>query len=193
MKWKIKQIAVGGFDDNFSYIVESGNSFAVIDPAGDAAKIIAAFPPGRVLQYYLLTHEHPDHADALPELQKHYTAPVKSGKDFTDNQRLPFGNSYLTVLFTPGHTPHSVCYLTADNSGLFTGDTLFVDYIGFGQVEKLYYSLQRLRSLPGHTIIYPGHNYGATPTSTIYEESIKNCYFKPQSLANFKENYQNLV
>jgi hydroxyacylglutathione hydrolase len=97
-----------------------------------------------------------------------------------DGERLPLGHYEVTVLHTPGHTPGSVClYLPPC---LFTGDTLFVDDAGRtdlagGSLEKLVASIQqKILILPDDTIIYPGHDYGDTPTSTLAEQKITNPY-----------------
>jgi glyoxylase-like metal-dependent hydrolase (beta-lactamase superfamily II) len=55
---------------------------------------------------------------------------------------------------------------------IITGDTLFVGRCGRADlagsdVNQLYDSLQRLRKLPPETVVYPGHDYGPKPTSTI--------------------------
>ena len=90
------------------------------------------------------------------------------------------GTLKITVIHTPGHTPGSVCYLIDGN--LFCGDTLFVgaagrtDLIG-GSLETLLESLEKkLIVLPKETIVWPGHDYGDTPTSTIGREMKENPY-----------------
>ncbi|OEU61785.1 MAG: hypothetical protein BBJ57_07965 [Desulfobacterales bacterium PC51MH44] len=90
------------------------------------------------------------------------------------------GTLKVEVIHTPGHTPGSVCYLVDGN--LFSGDTLFVgaagrtDLIG-GSLDTLIESLEkRLIVLPKETIVWPGHDYGETPTSTIGREMEENPY-----------------
>ena len=90
------------------------------------------------------------------------------------------GTLKITVIHTPGHTPGSVCYLVDGN--LFSGDTLFVgaagrtDLIG-GSFETLLESLEkRLIVLPKETTVWPGHDYGDTPTSTMGREMEENPY-----------------
>lgn len=98
----------------------------------------------------------------------------------TDEDVVEVGTLKITVIHTPGHTPGSVCYLVDGN--LFSGDTLFVgaagrtDLIG-GSLETLLESLEkRLIVLPKETIVWPGHNYGDTPTSTMGREIEENLY-----------------
>jgi glyoxylase-like metal-dependent hydrolase (beta-lactamase superfamily II) len=97
-----------------------------------------------------------------------------------DKDIIEVGTLKIMVIHTPGHTPGSVCYLIHGN--LFCGDTLFVgaagrtDLIG-GSLETLLESLEkRLIVLPKETIVWPGHDYGDTPTSTIGREMEENPY-----------------
>ena len=97
-----------------------------------------------------------------------------------DGDTLKFGNLYIEVIHTPGHTPGSVCFLVEGN--LFTGDTLFVGAAGRtdlsgGSLDTLIESLEkRVITLPKETIVWPGHDYGDTPTSTIGREMEENPY-----------------
>jgi len=74
---------------------------------------------------------------------------------------------------------------------LLTGDTLFVGYRGRadgpgGDVEKLYYSLfDKIATLPNDILIYPGHDYGKKPFSTIGHEKAFNPYYKCKSKEEF--------
>jgi hydroxyacylglutathione hydrolase len=97
-----------------------------------------------------------------------------------DGDNLEVGTLNIEVIHTPGHTPGSVCYLVGKN--LFTGDTLFVgaagrtDLIG-GSLNTLIKSIEKkLIVLPKQTIVWPGHNYGETPSSTIGREMEENPY-----------------
>ncbi|MDD4469461.1 MAG: MBL fold metallo-hydrolase, partial [Acholeplasmataceae bacterium] len=94
---------------------------------------------------------------------------------FVDDETLiPFMDSNIKVIHTPGHTKGSVCYLYRDS--LYTGDTLFKDGIGRtdlpgGSSGQLHRSLKKLfQSVPAKTKVYPGHD----EPSTIYEIKLKN-------------------
>jgi hydroxyacylglutathione hydrolase len=97
-----------------------------------------------------------------------------------DGNVLEVGTLEIRVIHTPGHTPGSVCYLV--NGNLFTGDTLFVGAVGRtdltgASLDSLLHSLEkRLLPLPSETIVWPGHDYGETPTSTIGREMEENPY-----------------
>ena len=98
----------------------------------------------------------------------------------SDGDIIKVGNVTLKVIHTPGHTPGGMCLFiekTPDSQGmLFTGDTLFVGTCGrtdfpggsFEQLENAV--ITRIYTLPGETIIFPGHNYASQPTSTIEQE-----------------------
>ena len=97
-----------------------------------------------------------------------------------DEEIVEVGTLKIKVIHTPGHTPGSVCYLVDGN--LFCGDTLFVGVVGRtdligGSLETLLESLEkRLIALPKETIVWPGHDYGDTPTSTMGREMEENPY-----------------
>ena len=92
------------------------------------------------------------------------------------------GQVQLQVLHTPGHSPGGIC-LTMDGM-VFTGDTLFVGAVGRTDLptsswEDLERSVRvKLYSLPGEMIVYPGHNYGSTSTSTIGHERLTNPFVR---------------
>ena len=93
------------------------------------------------------------------------------------------------MLHTPGHTPGSQCFLV-DNR-IVSGDTLFIGACGRVDLpgsnpEQMYYSLtQKLMALPDDMILFPGHNYSATPTSTMGEQKKTNPYLRFTSLKQF--------
>lgn len=98
----------------------------------------------------------------------------------TDGDRLTLGKLSLQFIHTPGHTPGAVCLRVENN--LFTGDTLFVGAVGRtdlpgGSMETLLRSIEeKLLVLPGETVIWPGHDYGDQPTSTLSREMETNPY-----------------
>ncbi len=97
-----------------------------------------------------------------------------------DGDVIEAGTLRIEVIHTPGHTPGSVCFLI--NGNLFTGDTLFVGAVGRtdlpgGSLDILLKSLeQKLMTLPKETIVWPGHDYGETPATTIGREIKENPY-----------------
>jgi len=92
---------------------------------------------------------------------------------------LQVGQVKLDLIHTPGHSPGGLCLLSDGN--LFTGDTLFVGSGGRtdlpgASLPMLLESIKKLISLPDETIVWPGHDYGDTPTSTIGREKRTNVY-----------------
>jgi hydroxyacylglutathione hydrolase len=84
----------------------------------------------------------------------------------------------LRVIHTPGHTPGSMCLYS--DGHIFTGDTLFVGAVGRtdlpgGSSKQLLASIrEKIYTLPGSTIVWPGHDYGPSPSSTIEQEKHSN-------------------
>jgi len=98
-----------------------------------------------------------------------------------DGDRIDLGGGLsLEVMHTPGHSPGSVCLYMP--GAVFTGDTLFVGGVGRtdlpgGSWPTLLNSIhKRLFVLPGDTVVYPGHHYGPSKTSTISIERDRNPY-----------------
>jgi len=95
-----------------------------------------------------------------------------------NDDQIMVGDVCLKVIHTPGHSPGGICLLGDGN--LFTGDTLFVGGIGRTDLPGASTS-QFMRSikeivltLPGETIVWPGHDYGPRPCSTIEDEKRSN-------------------
>jgi glyoxylase-like metal-dependent hydrolase (beta-lactamase superfamily II) len=99
-----------------------------------------------------------------------------------DGDLIQIGKIGLKVLHTPGHSPGGMS-LYVDGM-VFTGDTLFVGSVGRTDFpgsswEVMEASIRnKLYTLPGDTIVYPGHNYGSTPSSTIQYERRHNPFVR---------------
>ncbi len=189
--------------DNFSYIVadEAAGEAAVVDSsfnAGEIIKIVKA--KGFKLKYVINTHGHSDHTAGNAELTSMFQAKVvghklsKANFDVAveDGDVLSVGKIPLKVIYTPGHTADSICLLV-DKAKLLTGDTLFVgecgrtDFAG-GSSKNMYDSLfGKLMKLDDAVEVYPGHDYGSTPSSTIGEERKSNYTLQPRTLKEFVE------
>lgn len=103
------------------------------------------------------------HAEQSPEIEKF----------LNEEDVIEFGNSKLSILFAPGHSPGSICFYSAADNILIGGDVLFKMSIGRtdlpgGDHQTLLNSItQNLWSLPDETIVYPGH---MEETSIGYEK-----------------------
>jgi glyoxylase-like metal-dependent hydrolase (beta-lactamase superfamily II) len=104
--------------------------------------------------------------------------------------RIQVGAVDIEVVHTPGHTPGSQCFLVDDR--LVAGDTLFVNGCGRvdlpgGDPDEMYRSLtQRLARLADDTVLFPGHDYGDRPRSTLGEERRTNSYMRVRSLEDWR-------
>jgi len=187
--------------DNFSYIIADGETkeAAVVDSSYNADEIVKIIEAQNLrLKYVINTHGHSDHTAGNTELQSLFGARIVSYKQsrvvsdvqVEDGDVLCVGNVNLKVLYTPGHTPDGICLLI-DNAMLLTGDTLFVGECGRtdlpgGNARSLYDSLfNKLLKLDDAVEVYPGHDYGVKPSSTIGCERKTNYVLQPRSLKDF--------
>lgn len=94
------------------------------------------------------------------------------GRFIEAGETLEFGNTRLKALFTPGHSPASLSFHCKEDGFLIAGDVLFYESIGRtdlpgGDMDTLLKSIRnQLFTLPGETIVYPGHG----PATTIRHE-----------------------
>jgi hydroxyacylglutathione hydrolase len=111
-------------------------------------------------------------------------------KRVDDGDRTRIGEIEIRFLHTPGHTPGSQCFLLGNR--LVAGDTLFVQGCGRvdlpgGDPDAMYHTLTgKLAKLPPDTVLYPGHHYGPTETSTIGDELQHNRYLRIRSLDDWR-------
>jgi len=196
-----KQIQQHG--DNFSYVIaeDATKEAAVVDSSFNASEIIHVIKSNNLkLKYIINTHGHSDHTAGNQELQSmfggkivaHRLARVNSNLIVDDGDVLKLGGISLKVIYTPGHTPDGICLLV-DGKKLLTGDTLFVGECGRtdlsgGNSKSMYDSLfNKLLKLADDVEVYPGHDYGANPCSTIGEERRLNYTLRPRSIEEFVE------
>ena len=102
---------------------------------------------------------------------------LKDGEFVTAGQEVS-----LEVRHTPGHSPGCMCLYTPGH--VFTGDTLFVGAVGRtdlpgGSWPQMLRSIQqRILTLPDETVVWPGHNYGHAPRSTVKQERETNSFLQ---------------
>lgn len=157
-------------------------------PSQKLSERIDDFAEGQI-KYILLTHGHFDHIGYADELRKKTGAKIviykgeekflhNSGLNLSsfmgdlkiepfnadiivsDGEEIPFGENKIKVLYTPGHTSGSCCYMIDDI--LFTGDTLMTGSMGrtdfpTGNYNDILQSLKRLKNLDGNYRVYCGH------------------------------------
>lgn len=174
---------------------------AVVDAREEdiAAYVAFAASKGMQITHVFDTHVHADHRSGGPALARavgasyclHASADVDLAfEPLADGQEIDLGNTRVTVLHTPGHTPESISLLVADRRRgsdpwfVLTGDTLFVAAVGRPDLPgraresagELHDSIHtKLLSLPDALEVYPGHFSGSAcgvgmsgkPSSTI--------------------------
>jgi glyoxylase-like metal-dependent hydrolase (beta-lactamase superfamily II) len=187
--------------DNFSYIIadDTTREAAVVDPSFNAGEIMRVLKTENLtLKYIINTHDHSDHTAGNTELLSRFNAETVAHKlsrinadtAVDDGDIIRVGNVPIKIIHTPGHTPDGICLLV-DSKKLLTGDTLFVGECGRtdmpgGNSRSLYDSLfNKLLKLDDAVEVYPGHDYGVKPYSTIGEERRTNYVLQPRSLTEF--------
>lgn len=185
---KIKRILTNPYAENCYIVSDDEDLGVIVDPGSDGERIsLMLMQEGIKPVAILLTHGHFDHVGAVNYLKNKHNLAVYAniyekgilsdaskiyvfGGDgeavnvdnwVSDGDELVFGQMKFKVIYTPGHTAGSCCYLI-DNH-LLSGDTLFLKSIGRcdlpgGSFEAIDSSIKRkLFTLDGNTIVYPGH------------------------------------
>lgn len=177
---------------------------AIVDPAFEVDRLLQeAAKRDLTVKLALITHTHHDHIDGVGELCDKTGAavvvnpreaaavrgPGRTLVDAVDGQDIAIGRRGVRAMVTPGHTVGGTCYLA--DGYVVTGDVLFVggcgrtDFPG-GDTAQMWTSLQRLMRLPEETRVYPGHDYGDTPTSTIAHEIRTNRFLRCATFEDFR-------
>lgn len=172
-------------------IDEKSNDCIVIDPAYSRGKLASYISEHSLnLLGILLTHGHFDHCGGVAELLTDKTVPVYCQVDdvklaseasknrwrapalncevtnvISDEALIKLGSFDIKVMFTPGHTPGSVCYFIEDY--MFSGDTLFADDIGRtdmagGSMSDMMKSLAKIATIKEDYRVFPGHGENTT-------------------------------
>jgi len=190
-----KQIESGG-DRNYAYIIASEKikECALVDPSPDPSMVIKAVKEeGLEVRYLINTHSHYDHSQGNDKFRRAGGGkPVTfincgAGTEIGDGESLSLGDLNLEFMHTPGHTIDSICIKVQDK--LVTGDTLFVGKVGGTYDEEdaraEFESLKKIMALVPETEVWPGHNYGVKPSSTLRFELENNPFIK--RLGDFNE------
>jgi len=188
--------------DNFSYIIadDASKEAAVVDPSFNSDALILVLKDQNLrVKYIINTHGHTDHTAANEVIRSRFGAKVVAHKltridkniAVVDGDILRLGQLAIKVIHTPGHSRDSICLLTENK--LLTGDTLFVGECGRtdskgGSPRDMYFSLfHKLMRLDDKIEVYPGHDYGSVPHSTIGIERETNYTLAKRTLNEFIE------
>lgn len=173
----IQVIPLPAFDDNYIWMIRSGQDVVAVDP-GDAAPVEAWLREHDLaLRAVLVTHHHGDHVGGLKALLARWKVPVYGPASeaieavttpVLDGERgvLPGVGLDFSVIGVPGHTLDHVAYLVDmgpdESSCLFCGDTLFASGCGRlfeGSPAQMLGSLDRLAALDPDTRVCCAHEY----------------------------------
>ena len=187
---KIGLIHVGWLQTNCYLISDDSGRCAVVDPGGDAERILQALKEQELrCEAILLTHGHDDHTGALEEVRKATGAKVYIGAGDADRLDVPAdvilsggekvraGDLSFDVTAVPGHTPGGLLYICGDV--MVAGDTLFHGSIGRtdlpgGDMKTMQDTLRLIRDLPYEDLmVLPGHG----ETTTLAFERRFNPFF----------------
>jgi hydroxyacylglutathione hydrolase len=195
-----KQIKYRG--DNFSYIIadETSREAAIVDPSLNQDVLMKLIKDQKLkLNYIIDTHGHGDHTAGNDDLKRasgakivaHKKSDVRKDVSVEDGDILKLGKITIKVIHTPGHTPDSISLLV--DGKILTGDTLFIGECGRTDLPganptDMYNSLfDKLGKLDDKIEVYPGHDYGPKPSSTIGEQKRTNYVLEKRTLEEFLE------
>ena len=182
MQLIFEQVRTGG-DRNFGYLVgdRDAGCGVLIDPSYSPDVLVQrAIDQGLRVTHIVNTHGHADHTEGNPVAVELTGAPVAAHPDassapdvaLADGQELVVGAFRLRCLHTPGHCDDHLVLYEPDHHLLITGDLLFIGKVGgtkTGEDARTEgASLERvLDTVPDETTVWPGHDYGVRPSSTI--------------------------
>jgi glyoxylase-like metal-dependent hydrolase (beta-lactamase superfamily II) len=196
-----EQIRTGG-DRNFAYLIgdrEAGVA-ALVDPSYSPGAVVErAKAQGLTAEFIINTHGHGDHIEGNPIAKKLTGAavvagpgsPAKPDVPVDDGHVISVGSLALELLHVPGHSDdHLVIYLEEQKVAV-TGDHLFVGKIGGTGNERAartqFDSLKKILDRFGDDVtVWPGHDYGCRPSSTMALEKMTNPFLlRMDSLEQF--------
>ena len=200
MQLIFEQIRAGG-DRNFGYVLgdRDAKQGVLIDPSySPEAFDQRCKDQGLRVTHVINTHGHPDHTNGNAKAAELTSAPVAAfagswvnpdlGLD--DEQELEVGGLRLQFLHVPGHCADHLVIYEPSWRILITGDLLFVGKVGGtandDDARTEWASLQRLLDrFPDDATVWPGHDYGVRPSSTMGLERATNPFLRCADLAAF--------
>lgn len=200
MQLVFEQVRLGG-DRNFGYLLgdREARSAVIVDPAYAPELLVErAQAQGLKVTCIVNTHGHPDHIEGNPRAIEMTGAPVAAfpgsaaepDVELTDGETLQVGAFSLRCLHTPGHAPDHLVLYEPNQQILMTGDLIFIGKVGGtktdedGRVE--WESLQKvLAAAPDEATVWPAHDYGARPSSTIGLEKKTNPFLQCADVGAF--------
>jgi hydroxyacylglutathione hydrolase len=196
----IYQFKVGNMA-NFTYIIADIQTHlaVIVDPSWDLQVVFQLLTEKKLKAKHIInTHSHFDHVFGNDEVARvtgatvvqHTNSQLHKDMAVVENDVISVGSVNVRVLHTPGHSEDSIC-LIIDKVAVFTGDTLFVGGVGRidlpgGNPKDMYLSLSgKVSALEDQLTVYPGHDYGSFPVSTIGKEKQLNLALQAKSESEF--------
>ncbi|MBC7388400.1 MAG: MBL fold metallo-hydrolase [Opitutaceae bacterium] len=212
---------------HYSYAIlsECTSQIVLIDPSRDISEYLKFAESNKAkITGVIETHPHADFVSGHLELHQKVDATIYCSKllgadyphqSFDDGDKIELGKITLRAIYTPGHSPDSICILLeheGKQKAVFTGDTLFIGDCGRPDLredagnfkakqkelaKEMYHSLHdKLMVLENETIVYPAHGAGtlcgkalsSANKSTIGSEKESNWSMKAMSEQDFVES-----
>lgn len=190
-----------GGDRNFGYLLgdRSAGVAALVDPAWEPETLVErARAQGLEVELVVNTHGHADHTNGNErareltgaDLLAHWTAEAGPDRPVEDGETVALGGLELRFLHVPGHADDHLLVHVPEHAIALTGDLLFVGKIGGTAGERdarrELESLERVMAeLPGATTVWPGHDYGCRPASTLDLERATNPFLRCDDFEEF--------
>ncbi len=178
----------GGTTRAYLFADPQSKEAALVDPVREHVDEYLDYlsEKGLRLKYTIETHTHADHLSGSMRLKEltgakmlmHHLAPAPCvDQPLRDGDTIHVGQVSAQIMATPGHTRDAICIRLSNC--VFTGDTLLIESCGrtdlpTGDSSQMFESLERLKALPGDTLVFPGHDYRGRRASTIGREIKKN-------------------
>jgi glyoxylase-like metal-dependent hydrolase (beta-lactamase superfamily II) len=176
----IHRVVVGSYANNVFVLRCRETGEAVLIDAANEHELLLDLCRDLGVRRVLETHGHWDHIQAVPQIREAgYEVGINSGdaamlKDvgydvfIDDLEVIEVGRLRLHAIHNPGHTPGSVSFLVDGAPLLFSGDTLFPGGPGNTKFDGASFETiidsidNKLFTLPGNTIVMPGHGVSTT-------------------------------